>query len=259
MDKVFRETKTKIVFRRFRDPKFPAHIHDDIELIYTRKGGGTAFCDGKKYTLTEGSYFLVFPNQVHHYAQFQQGEYFLVILKPFELLRFQEIFLKGVPEQAVCCPGETTATQLLMLAWEEYSREGYTDVVAACLTAVFGKLLPHYPIKKADVPRDNVLKILQYCASHYKEELTVESLAQQLGVSCSCVSHIFSDRISMSFSDYISSLRLREAEEILQNRNYSVTEVANLSGFPTIRTFNRAFLKKHGMSPSAYRKNLGRE
>ena len=99
-----------------------------------------------------------------------------------------------------------------------------------------------------------MLKILQYCTAHDKEELTVASVADGLDLSRSCVSHIFSTRMSMNFCNYINLLRLSEAETLLNNKNYTVTEVASMSGFPTIRTFNRAFLKKHGISPSAYRK-----
>ena len=127
------------------------------------------------------------------------------------------------------------------------------------MTALFGKLLPFYPIQKTNYSQENVLKILQYCMDHYKEELTVKTVAESLHVSRSCVSHIFSDRLSMNFCDCINSLRLKEAEQLLKNRQYSVTEVAGLSGFPTIRTFNRAFLKKHGVSPSVYRKEIKSE
>ena len=84
----------------------------------------------------------------------------------------------------------------------------------------------------------------------------MDSVAERLQVSRSCVSHIFSDRIGVNFREYINSLRISEAEELLRNRSYSVTEVANRAGFPTIRTFNRAFQKKHGISPGQYRKNL---
>jgi len=111
-------------------------------------------------------------------------------------------------------------------------------------------------VEKAGFSRNTVLKVLQFCAAHYKEDLSVGSVAESLSLSRSSVSHIFSTRLSMSFCDYVNSLRLAEAEKILQNKNYTITEVANLSGFPTIRTFNRVFLKKHGVSPSVYRNSL---
>ncbi len=259
MQQIFRETKSRISFWRTTAPNFPAHIHDDIELVYTKRGGGTAYCDGKKYTLTDNSWFLVFPNQVHRYAEFTTGEYTVLILKPSDLLRYQQVFMEGMPENAVCsfAPGEDDGLDsLLDRAFREYARDGYSDVIAAYLTALFGKLIRSYSIEKVSLPRDNVLKILQYCVKNYKEQITVGSVAEALSVSRSCVSHIFSTRIGMNFCDYINSLRLTEAEELLRNKNYPVTEVASLCGFPTIRTFNRAFLKKHGISPSAYRRSL---
>lgn len=257
MQTIFREIKSNITFRKRTNPEFSAHVHDDIELVYTKHGRGTAWCDGKKYTLTDGTWFLVFPNQVHHYVDCADGEYWVLIMKPFDLLRYGEFFVKGVPDSAVYCfeSGQDDGLgSLLETACREYGRDGYSDVIAAYLTAVFGKLLPFFSVKKVDFSRETVLKILQYCTAHYKEDLTVASVADSLDLSRSCVSHIFSTRISMNFCNYINSLRLAEAEKILKNKNYTVTEVANMSGFPTIRTFNRAFFKKHGISPSTYRK-----
>jgi len=259
VQQIFRETKSRIEFRKGAVLNFPAHIHDDIELVYVKSGSGTAYCDGKKYTLTDRSWFLVFPNQVHHYADFWGGEYLVLIMKSSNFLRYNEIFMKGVPNSAMYRFPEAEddgASYLLETAYREYVRDGYSDVIAAYLTALFGKLIPFYNIEKTSTLRDNVLKILQYCANHYKEDLSVEMVAQALSISRSCVSHIFNTRISMNFCDYVNSLRLTEAEKILKNKNYSITEVANMSGFQTIRTFNRAFLKRYGVSPSVYRKSL---
>lgn len=259
LEAIFRETQKEFCWNKCQTVGFRAHVHDDIEMVYVKKGGGVAFCDGKKYALTDNSCFLVFPNQVHQYLDFDNGEYLILIMKPFELLRYNEIFMKGVPENALCSfdnQNDSGLVTLMEMAQEEYEREGFSDVIAAYLTAIFGKLLPFYNIKKANYSRDNALRVLEFCTTHCKEDLSVETVAQHLSISKSCVSHIFSNRISMNFCDYINSLRLKEAEEILRNKNYSITEVASLSGFATIRTFNRAFLKKHGVSPTSYRKAL---
>lgn len=255
MEKIFREVKGQITFRKTTNPNFPAHVHDDIELVYVRQGSGMAWCDGKKYPLTPGLCFLTFPNQVHRYTDFETGEYVLMILKPSALLRYQGVFMEGAPESAVCrIEKDDTALWLLEVAHREFLQEGFSDVIAAYLTAFFGKLLPRYPIARSGLPNGNVQGVLQFCADHCREDLTVELVAKSLNISRSSVSHIFSDRIGVNFREYINILRLAEAEELLQNHNYTVTEVANLSGFSTIRTFNRAFLKKYGMSPKAYRK-----
>ncbi len=261
MEQIFREIKTKLQFQKRSSLNFSTHVHEDIELVYIKKGVGTAFCDGKEYPLTDRSFFLVFPNQTHHYIESKGGEYFVLIVKPSSLLSYNEVFLEGAPTAALLELREQEDDNTVFLmetAYAEYRRDGYSPVIDAYITALFGKLLQFYTIEKSSLSRDTVLQILQYCACHYKEPLTVEDLARALHISRSSVSHIFSLRIGVNFCDYINALRLADAEQLLKSNNYSVTEIAGMVGFSTIRTFNRAFLKKHGISPSRYRKSLNK-
>lgn len=255
MQEIFREIKTKIQLESRPNLNFSAHIHEDLELVYVKKGAGFAFCDGKKYELHPGVFFLAFPNQVHRYAECETGEYLVLIIKPAQLLSYGEVFLDGAPVSAVT-EGEKKTVDLLELALEEYRQEGYSPVISAYLTALFGRLLRQYPLEKEPVSRDTVLEILQYCNRHYREELSVSDLAEALSISRSSVSHIFSQRIGMNFCDYVNSLRLTDALSLLRNKNFSVTEVAERCGFGTIRTFNRAFLKQYGVPPTQYRRRM---
>lgn len=257
MQNVIREIKRDLQFEKRNWLNFCAHIHEDIELIYVKRGGGTAFCNGKKYVLSENSFFLAFPNQVHHYADFVDGEYIVLIIKPSSLLAYNEVFLSGEPSSSVYSLEEAdNIVYLLETALDEYIRDGYSSIIEAYLTAVFGKLLKFYDIEKSRLSNDTVLQILQYCARHYKENITVKSIASSLHISSSSVSHIFSQRLAINFCDYINSLRISEAVKLLENKDYSITEISDMSGFATIRTFNRAFLKLYGISPSVYRKSL---
>ena len=86
MNKVFRQIKKGISFTKGDTLDYPAHIHEDIELVFVKKGGGNAYCEGKKYMLEENAFFLVFPNQVHHYSESEKGEYIILILKSRDLL-----------------------------------------------------------------------------------------------------------------------------------------------------------------------------
>ena len=255
MQEVFREIKRNIEFRRRPFLNFSAHIHEDIELVYVKKGQGFGYCNGQKYALTPGNFFIAFPNQVHRYEDCEEGEYLVLIVKPSALLSYGEVFLEGAPLSAVLEAEENDAL-LMELALEEMSKEGDTPVVRAYLTALFGKLLRHYSIEKNRVSEDTVLEILQYCAGHYKEDLSVEMIAEDLKISRSSVSHLFGERVGMNFCTYLNALRLADAVDLLKNKNYSITEVAERSGFSTIRTFNRAFLKQYGVSPSQYRKTV---
>ena len=256
MESVFREVKAQIEFYNKQSIDYPAHIHEDMELVFVKQGSCTAVCDGRKYILEKNDCFLAFPNQVHHYTESTQGEYYVLIMKPSRLLSYGELFLEGVPLSAVCCPAPDVV-YLLETAYREFKQDGYSRVIGAYLTAMFGKLLRHYRIEKSGIRQDTVLQILAFCAGNYRENVSVADVAENLHISRSSVSHIFSTRLGIHFCDYINALRLADAVELLNNGNYSVTEIAERTGFPTIRTFNRAFLRKYGMSPTDYRKTYG--
>jgi len=259
MENIFRELRNKPVFRKKDCPDFPNHIHEDLELLYVKKGSGTAFCDGKSYRLTEGSFFLVFPNQVHRYTDFIPGTYIILILKPSVLYSYSDLFIESEPAESIVSytdSKENKLSQLLEQALEEFSNHGYSPIVIALLTAFFGKLLRHYQLEKNPLSHDTVLKILQYCAKHYKESITVGEVSKKLHISRSYISHIFSSRLAMNFCEYINSLRLSDALFLLRSKRLSVTEISGLAGFSSIRTFNRSFIKHYGITPTEYRKRL---
>lgn len=255
MQNILREIKLKRSFNVVRQLFPTVHIHDDIELIYVREGHCTAYCDGKRYTLTKDSYFLTFPNQIHHYTDCQQGQYMIIIMKPAKLLHLKTVFEEGQPESALCS-GSPELRVLLEMSYAEFRQDKDSCVVDGLLTAFFGKLLKHYRLRKYSAPHNCVPGILQYCTQHFREDISIDDIAKHLHISRSHISHIFSRRFQISFCDYINTLRISEAVLLMQNRAYSITQIAGLSGFSTIRTFNRAFQKQHGICPSKYRKNL---
>lgn len=253
MDQLFREVRTKIYFRRDQNINFATHIHDDIELIYVFQGGGTAFCDGKQYTLEPGSVFSVFPNQVHSYINCSDGEYILLIINPSRLLYLEEFIRNQIPVNAIA-NGSPILGQLLRDALAEFNAKSDSCIIDGYLTAFFGKLFQSMPFENRSDISDTVSQILQYCTQHYWEPMTTRDLCRALHISQSHVSHIFTKRLKTSFPDYMNSLRLNKAVPLLREPGLNMTQVAGRAGFPTIRTFNRVFQKKYGCTPSEYRK-----
>ncbi len=250
---LYREIWSKMILRKQPFITYPGHIHDELELIYIQDGSGTGVCDGKIYKLQKGDFFLVFPNQSHFYPDGTPGCYILLAVKPSSLPYHQEMFPEGCPANALCRGQEDVLAPLLLSALEEHSNAPESPAVFGYLTVFFHKLLSNYQIETSRISQALILKILEYCAQHYQEDITVVDICQEFGVSRSHASHTFRSRTGMSFPEYINSLRLTNAEKLLKNQEYSITRVANLSGFPTIRTFNRVFIKRYGVTPSQYR------
>ena len=97
--------------------------------------------------------------------------------------------------------------------------------------------------------------IVSFCAQNYGRELTLATLEEELHLSKYYISHLFGSKIGTGFNDYINALRVSEACRYLRRSNKSITEISTLVGFGTLRTFNRAFFKQVGMSPSEYRRS----
>jgi YesN/AraC family two-component response regulator len=60
----------------------------------------------------------------------------------------------------------------------------------------------------------------------------------------------------MSFGDYIRKHRIEKAKELMANSQYSLTEIAYLTGFSDQSHFTRIFKKHTGKNPSSYRKTI---
>ena len=251
LDAVFRETKREITFFNTVCLDYPAHIHEDVELVYIKKGTAVAYCDGARYALKERSFFIAFPNQVHRYVDSRNGEYVLLIVKPTS----HDLLFRGRPVLSACEDPDDHTVTLFELTLAEYEKDGHTPVVEACLTAFFEKLFTFFRIEKAGASNSTAARILQYCSEHYREDIGIADIAAALHISKSAVSHLFSGRLGTSFSEHIHALRLNDAVRLLRTGQYSVTEIARIAGFPTIRTFNRVFREQYGMSPSDYRKS----
>lgn len=87
--------------------------------------------------------------------------------------------------------------------------------------------------------------------------ITISDLARHIGTNRSYLSEYFNNKCSTTFTDYINALRLQYAEQLMaQSHKISFEEIASNSGFNSLSTFRRAFVKKHGITPSNYRHKL---
>jgi len=109
------------------------------------------------------------------------------------------------------------------------------------------------------MPRDDknmTARIMEYCAEHFAEDLSLKRVADALLISQSSVSKLFSQRLHYGFRDHINDLRLEQAKALLQETDQSVTEVMFSCGFTNQSSFNRIFRAACGCSPREYRRRL---
>lgn len=93
-----------------------------------------------------------------------------------------------------------------------------------------------------------------YIQENCDQNLSLEKLADYTGLSSCYFSRAFKQLTGTSFLEYLTQQRIKRAQLLLTDFTLPVTEVAYQAGFGSIATFNRAFRKYRGCSPTEYRK-----
>lgn len=237
---------------------FVPHLHDEVEIISIFGGSATVTADGYSYNVSEGDFVIVFPNVVHSYSLEKNVDVGKFIFSADQTPELNALLKDKRPKTPVIGKCKTQNTNLILLAKDilQYFKTSSDAVKKAYLLLLLGKLLELCEFEDCKNYNDTVvLKIFDYCKQNFCGDITLESVAKALFVSKSYVSHIFCCKLKINFRNYINTLRINKAASLLRQNNISATEAAQQSGFGSIRTFNRAFLKYMGVTPKEYKKS----
>ena len=98
-----------------------------------------------------------------------------------------------------------------------------------------------------------ILKVKTYIDEHYKDEMSLEQLANLVGMTPTAFSRYFKQRTGKNFSEYIVDIRLGHAARQLVDTTDSVSEICWMTGFNTLSNFKRLFRKRKGCNPTEFR------
>ncbi|WP_123041823.1 response regulator transcription factor [Cohnella candidum] len=92
-----------------------------------------------------------------------------------------------------------------------------------------------------------------YVDENYSYELTLSSLAEMFHLNETYLSSLFKQNAGLTFSDYVTNLRLTKAEQLLRENELKLTDIATLVGYSSSSYFSTSFKKHYGVSPKEYR------
>ena len=92
-----------------------------------------------------------------------------------------------------------------------------------------------------------------YMDRNYSEEINLEKASRIVGLEKKYFSAYFRKRTGVCFKDWVAQFRVEKAMAMMQEHNFSITEIAFDVGFHDLRTFERSFKKRTGMTPRAYK------
>ncbi len=97
-------------------------------------------------------------------------------------------------------------------------------------------------------------RAIRYINENYQRKVSLEEVSHQAYMSSSYFSNSFHQRMGITFSEYLSLLRMNRAKELLSGTGLRIYEVAEKSGYEDFRHFSKMFKKHTGMSPAEYRR-----
>ena len=237
-----------------------AHLHYHVEIVYIKYGSLQAYIDSEPYLLGRGDLLVVFPNKIHRFVELTpEIEYELFIINPDIADEFSEKLSLEEPETPIISnvdKNERIQALIKILSEAKGFSKRYRETLMKGYTlAFFSEILDGMPLKSVKHEDSRALRaIVKYCSANFSKELSLTILENELHLSKYYISHLFGDKLGIRFNDYVNSLRISEACRLLRTTDLSITEVCGFSGFATLRTFNRAFSKQMGVSPSDYKK-----
>ena len=103
--------------------------------------------------------------------------------------------------------------------------------------------------------RDVIIKAKRYIANNYDNpDMKLHDVAEHVGLNEKYFTNRFSKEAGETFSNYLMSVRIEKAKELLKTTDFKVYEIAMMVGYHNAEHFTRTFKKILQVSPNQYRK-----
>ena len=233
-------------------------IRDHYLIHYVISGKGYYKVKNKLFSLKTGDTFLVYPNtEVSYYAdENEPWEYAWVgftgsdastILKATDFSHASPV-IQNTPA------GDSIHQQLLYI----YDARGNEFEHAVEMTGRLYTMLAmfmHSSSKSSDknTTVTYVQKSIEYITANYSYSITIEDIANYVGLSRSHLFRSFESVLGQSPKEYLTEFRMKQACYLLEHSNLSITAIANSIGFDNSLYFSKTFRRLKGMAPKEYR------
>lgn len=244
------------------------HSHEDyLEIILICSGSGEYLIGGEKRKVTKGDVIIYNSRVVHDEASDPDIPIrrYCCAIENIGIEGLRDNALIGDSETPIYASGEYDgAIEKIFETMYSLLTSGSNVAEEACHYLVLSLLsltweIIHHDDEKVgeDLEDVNVLgdRIKNYINAHFKEDLTLQMLADAMRISPYYLSHVFKKRTGYSPMQYVLRRRIGEAQTLLISTEHSITKIAGMVGYSNLSHFNAIFTKHVGLSPSKYRKN----
>nr|WP_275984059.1 AraC family transcriptional regulator [Paenibacillus hamazuiensis] len=238
-----------------REDGFP-----DYQWIQTKEGIGQLDVGGKSYTLSRGQGMLLFPHEKHAYYP---------VKEPWEV---QWVTFNGNHADKLLADLGFQGSQVLYLTHPDVTLRKMHAALSAlqsndplraieCSGWVYRIVLDLFQyasrseVKSKQQHFEQLTPIFDFIERHYHEDITLQQLAGQLGISPQYTCLLFRETVGLRPFVYITRFRLSKAKELLlRQAALEIKEVAKQVGYEDPSYFIKLFKQQEGVTPSHFRR-----
>ena len=250
------------------------HFHNYLEIGFCYEGQGRMLL-GEEEVRFSGREFSVIPPNYPHTTDSDLGtvsrwEYLFVDVEGF-LRNFldtpvkadkviQRIYSKALfleENQSPSISAKILKIMNIMRDGEEFYLEEAKGILASLLVEIarLNRRSEEERVEEEKGKLTNMItRVQDFVSYHYMEDIKVEDLAKSCHISETHFRRVFTSYMKMSPLEYINTVRINTACELLETTDAPVADVAHKCGFTTNSTFNRNFKQLMGVTPLEWRK-----
>jgi AraC-like DNA-binding protein len=267
-----------IIVERERAPKQDIHWHEDPEIIVVLKGSLSLQISFEKFILDEGDIMIVNSLESHKMAAIKGDTETLFITMDWQrCLQIEPYFYEslaiadysvGFAEIQENRDRVMRAILLLLKAlphdrWNKGVSRQTLDKLLDALANVLETFGAVYrpKIQRGDglveAPEKKVrmmYRMIHYLYDNYNKSPSLEDYVKTEHYSLYHVSHVIVEITGTSFRDWLTYVRVEQAEKLLLSTDLPINDIARQVGFSSSRYFNSNFFKWYGTAPSSFRR-----
>lgn len=236
-------------------------IKDHYKLHYIHSGSGVFRCGASTYHLSAGDGFLVCPNVVVSYEP-----------NPKDPWNYSWVAFNGLNAENYLTRAQLSSiTPTFKISQHELMNKLYNDIfnsinydksmdlrsLSAFYNLISTIIEETTPNKSENISVKTqeiyIKKAIEFIDTNYSRKITIEEIADYVGINRKYLSKLFSETLNMSPQNYLVNYRLQKACDLLTGTNLTITEISNSIGYSDPFLFSKVFKKYRGQSPKAYR------
>ncbi len=230
--------------------------HRRVIIIFNLETSGCVHLDNLEIELHPQHALVIPPYQFHHFSNLQQTKINWLICS-FEMS--SPSFIEPLRNRVIPVSDRTLGcvTNALDIYTNNQDDSFMIDEIQSLLLTTIVRLKQDAVPENAPFAitnNDVVSRVNHLLAEAPNTALSIQHIAESFSLSASRMRAIFSEAAGMSLGQYILNFKIHTAMALLSDTMFSVSEVAQQSGFSSIQAFSRTFKDKIGQSPTRYRR-----